>query len=218
MRADRPGSRTSTVPRLCSALTAAASGVVLSMAALAPVRAQAPPRQPGPTSQANQPFAGDQDDLFRLPEAATVFGPLNTDSRAPGRFRRGNSGGASMVPTRFGQIQVYGNPPASGAGATGYDSTNAQKRKARTAVRQKPGVSLPLRPQPGVVPDPPVTTVPVRPAPQPERRGAALVPPQIQQLVPAIATPSRRKVLVEEDPFARSASAPAPSRSSRRSS
>src|SRR5262249_10986867 len=106
------------------------------------------------------------------------------------------------VPTRFGQIQVYGNPPASGAGATGFDSTNAQKRKARAAVKQKPGVSLPLRPQPGVVPDPPVTTVPTRPEPKPDRRGAAVIPPPNQTLVPAIATPSRRKVLIEEDPFA----------------
>jgi hypothetical protein len=200
MRPDRPGLRTSTVPRLRSALTAAASGVVLSMAALAPVHAQSP--QPNAVPQANQPPAIDQEDLFRLPDAATVFGPLKTDPRAPGRFRRTSSGGASTAPTRFGQIQVYGNPPASGAGATGYDSTNAQKRKARAAVKQKPGVSLPLRPQPGVVPDPPVTTVATRPAPQPERRGAAVVPPQNQTLVSPIATPSRRKVLVEEDPFA----------------
>ena len=52
------------MPRLCSALTAAASGVVLSMAALAPVHAQS-----------SQPNPADQEDLFRLPEAATVFGP-----------------------------------------------------------------------------------------------------------------------------------------------
>jgi len=191
------------VPRLCSALTAAASGVVLSMAALAPVRAQAPPSQVAQAPQATQAPAADQEDLFRLPEAATVFGPLTVDPRAPGRFRRVTpSGGASTRPTRFGQIQVYGNPPALGAGATGFDSTNSQKRKARAAVKQKPGVSLPLRPQPGVVPDPPVTTVPVRPAPQPERRGAALVPQPGQTLVPLIATPSRRKVVVEQDPFA----------------
>ena len=206
MRADRPGSRTSTVPRLCSVLTAAASGVVLCVAALAPVhaqaQAQAPRPQSTPTPQATPSFAADQEDLFRLPDAATVFGPLRTDPRAPGRFRRNTSGGASVRPTRIGQIQVYGNPPASGAGATGFDSTNAQKRKARAAVKQKPGVSLPLRPQPGVVPDPPVTTVPIRPAPLPERRGAALVPGAAQTLVPTIATPSRRKVLVEEDPFA----------------
>src|SRR5262249_14377241 len=139
MRADRPGLRTYTVPRLCFALTAAASGVVLSMAALAPVHAQAPQR-PNPTPQANLPSAADQEDLFRLPEAATVFGPLKTDPRAPSRFRRVNSGGMSAGPIRFGQIQVYGNAPGLGAGATGYDSTNYQKRKARAAIKQKPGI------------------------------------------------------------------------------
>jgi hypothetical protein len=201
MRADRPGLRTSTVPRLCSALTAAASGVVLSMTALAPVRAQAPP-QPTTTSRTNQPSASDSEDLFRLPDAATVFGPLRTDPRAPGRFRRTRSGGDSTGPTRIGQVQVYGNPPASGAGGTGFDSTNAQKRKARAAIRQKPGVSLPLPPPPGVVPDPPVTMVPTRPAPQPERRGAAVLPPQISTLVSPLVTPTLRKVRIEEDPFA----------------
>ena len=188
------------MPRLCSALTAAASGVALSVAALAPVRAQVPQTNPAPS--ANQAPASDQEDLFRLPDAATVFAPLKTDPRAPARFRRVSPAGPSEGPTRFGQIQVYGNPPASGAGATGFDSTNAQRRKARAAVKQRPGISLPLRPQPGVVPDPPVTTVPTRPAPQPERRGAAVVPPPGQPLVPAIATPSRRKPIVEEDPFA----------------
>jgi hypothetical protein len=185
------------VPRLCSALTAAASGVVLSLAALAPVRAQTA-SQTVPSAQAT---AADQEDLFRLPEAATVFAPLKSDPRAPGRFRRANQGGGAG-PTRFGQIQVYGNPPASGAGDTGFDSTNAKKRKARAAVRQKPGVSLPLPPQPGVVPDPPVATVPIRAAPQPGRRGAALAPQPDAALVPVIATPSRRKAAIEEDPFA----------------
>src|SRR5579871_1670230 len=127
MRADRPGLRISTVPRLCLALTAAASGVVLSLTALAPVRAQT--AQPNAAATAGpQTAAADPEDLFRLPDAATVFAPLRTDPRAPGRFRRGNQGGISTAPTRFGQIQVYGNPPASGAGATGFDSTNAQKR------------------------------------------------------------------------------------------
>jgi hypothetical protein len=111
-------------------------------------------------------------------------------------------------PTRFGQIQVYGNAPALGAGATGFDSTNNLKRKARAAVKQKPGVSLPLPPQPGVVPDPPVTMVPTRPGPQADRRGAAILrpgfmtPPAGPTLVPVIATPSLRKVQVEEGPFA----------------
>jgi hypothetical protein len=200
MRADRPGSRTSTVPRFCSALSAAASGVVLFMAALALAPAHAQTPRPGPAPQSSQAAANDQDDLFRMPEAATVFGPLTTDPRAPGRFRRIT--GASAGPTRFGQLQVYGTPPGAGAGATGFDSTNVKKRKARAAVHQKPGVSLPLPPPPGVVPDPPATTVPVRPAPQPDRRGAAAAPSPTQAVVPAIETPSRRTRLVEADPFA----------------
>src|ERR1700724_1918326 len=110
MRADRPASRTSTVPRLCLALTAAASSVVLCVAALAPARAQVPQTNPAPP--ANQAPASDQEDLFRLPAAATVFAPLKTDPRAPARFRRVNPAGPSEGPTRFGQIQVYGNPPA----------------------------------------------------------------------------------------------------------
>jgi hypothetical protein len=194
MRTDRPASRTSTVPRLCIALGAAASGVVLCVAALAPVRAQ--------TAQPNPPPAADLADLFRLPDAATVFSPLTEDLRAPGRFRRVQPTRQSVGPLRFGEIQVYGNPPASGAGATGFDSSNVLRRKVRAAVKQRPGVSLPLRPQPGVVPDPVVTTVPTRPSPQAERRGAALVPAPGQTLVPAIATPSRRKPAIEEDPFA----------------
>jgi hypothetical protein len=173
-----------------------ASGVVLSTAALAPVHAQAP--RPGPAAPSGQVAVNDQGDLFRLPEAASVFGPLTTDPRAPGRFRRATR--ASGAPTRIGQLQVYGTPPASGAGATGFDSTNVQKRKARAAVRQKRGVSLPLPPPPGVVPDPPVSAVPVRPAPQPDRRGAAVAP--APALVPVVDTPSRRKRVLEEDPFA----------------
>jgi len=186
------------VPRLCSVLTAAASGVVLFMAALAPGHAQAP--RPGATAQSSQAGGNDQGNLFRMPEAAAVFGPLTTDPRAPGRFRRAI--GASAGPTRIGQLQVYGTPPASGAGATGFDSTNVKKRKARAAVRQKPGVSLPLPPPPGVVPDPPAPTVPIRPAPQPGRRGATAGASAPPALVPAIETPSRRLRVVEADPFA----------------
>src|SRR5690242_10705487 len=109
MRADRPGPRTSTVPRFCSALTAAASGVVLCAAALAPACAQ--------TAQPNQ-AAADDADLFRLPAAATVFMPRKLDKqdlRAPGRFRRvTRPGQQGAAPTTFGQIQVYGNPAAFG--------------------------------------------------------------------------------------------------------
>src|SRR5215470_15455207 len=152
MRADRPGVRTSTVPRLRS--IAILGGVVLCVAALAPARAQ--------TTLANP--AADQTELFRLPDAATVFGPLKADPRAPGRFRRAAPARSDGGATRVGEVQVYGNPPASGAGATGYDSTNAIRRRARAAIKPKPGVSLPVRPLPGVVPEPAVATVPTRPS------------------------------------------------------
>ncbi len=177
------------MPRLGSVLTAAASGVVLCMAALAPARAQTPP--------ANQ--AADQADPFRLPDAATVFAPLRYDPRNPGRFRRAAPVAQAGRPSRFGEIQVYGNPPASGAGATGYDSTNSIRRKARATIKRKPGVSLP---PPGVVPDPVVPTVPTRPSSQDARRGAGAIPAPAVTLVPDIATPSRRKRITDQDPFA----------------
>src|SRR5262249_28227796 len=147
--------RTSTVPRLCSALIAAASGAVLGVAALAPACAQTaqPNQAPQTNLQANSPAAADGD-LFRLPDAATVFAPPTQDLRAPGRFRRVKPAQRGGGPTAFGEITVYGNPPGYGAGATGFDSTNSKKRKARAAVHQRPGVSLPLPPPPGVVPDP----------------------------------------------------------------
>src|SRR5947209_4586781 len=63
MSADRPGARTSSVPRLCSAQIAAAMGVALTVAALGSARAQSP-------------------------DPATVFRPLDGDPRNPGRFRR----------------------------------------------------------------------------------------------------------------------------------
>jgi hypothetical protein len=187
---DRPGPRTSILPRFRFALTAAASGVVLCVAAIAPACAQT---------------AADDGDLFRLPSAGTVFVPRKPDKqdlRTP-RFRRvtrpGQQGGDA--PTTFGQVQVYGNPPASGAGGTGFDSTNAKRRKARDAVRQKPGVSLPLRPPIGVVPDPVPATVTTRPSAQDTRRGVSVAEVPVQTLVPAIQTPTKRKVAVDTDPF-----------------
>ncbi len=198
------------MPRLRHALSLAASGVVMGVAALAlaPAHAQTPQvnqvPQPNQVPPVNQPLA-DDGDLFRLPNAATVFAPpVKQDLRAPGRFRRAkpaqqDSGG----PTRFGQIPVYGNPPAFGAGTTGFDSTNAKRRKARAAIKQKPGVTLPLRPPPGVVPDPVPTTVQTRPSAQDQRRGASAVEVPAQTLVPTIATPTKRKAPpAEEDPFA----------------
>jgi hypothetical protein len=180
------------VPRLFSALTATASGVVLFMAAFAPACAQAPASAPG----AADPYG------WRPLDPAGVFRPLAGDPRNPGRFRRPAASQLSAGPSRFGEIPVYGNPPASGAGSTGFDSTNALRRKSRAAVRRKPGVSLPAPPQPGVVVAPALTSVPTRPSAETPRRGAAAVEVPAVTLVPAIATPSRRKTVIEQDPFA----------------
>src|ERR1700742_3076189 len=122
MRTDRPGPRISTVPRLCSALIAAASGAVLCVAALAPARAQT--AQPNQAAQANPPPAADAD-LFRLPDAATVFAPPTQDQRGAARFRRAKPTQQVGAPTAFGEITVYGNPPGYGAGDTGFDSTGS---------------------------------------------------------------------------------------------
>src|SRR6266508_4732691 len=114
MSADRPGPRTSSVPRLRSAQIAAAMGVALFVAAFAPARAQST-------------------------DPATVFRPLDGDPRNPGRFRRIDPARQKSGPARF-QAPTYGNPPASGAGATGFDSTNMLRRKpGAAAVKPKAG-------------------------------------------------------------------------------
>src|SRR4030088_3165054 len=104
--------RTSPVPRLFVALTAAASGAVLFMAAPAPACAQAPAFAQAP----------DQPNGWRPLDPASVFRPLEGDPRNPGRFRRA-AALRQDGPSRFGDIPVYGNPPASGAGSRGLDST-----------------------------------------------------------------------------------------------
>jgi len=175
------------VPRLFVALTAAASSAVLFMAALAPACAQAP-------SFAQAP---DQPNGWRPLDPASVFRPLEGDPRNPGRFRR-----AAAIrqdgPSRFGEIPVYGNPPASGAGSSGFDSTNALRRKTRAAVRRKPGVSLSLPPPPGVVPAPAVASVPTRPSAEAPRRGAAAIPVPAVTLV-TVPDPPLDTTLVQPD-------------------
>jgi hypothetical protein len=53
------------------------------------------------------------------------------DTSAPRSTRRRDD-------TQPGQAQTFGNPPASGAGATGFDSTNTRRRKARTPASARP--------------------------------------------------------------------------------
>ncbi len=82
-----------------------------------------------------------------------IFSPIPDGSRREtfsfNRARPGFGDGRS----RFGEIPTYGRPPGSGAGSTGFDSTNALRRKARLA-KPRPGPR-----SPGPPPEAPVPTV-----------------------------------------------------------
>jgi hypothetical protein len=124
----------------------------------------------------------------------------------PQRFRRPtNSGAAAEVqapptdtfttPSRIGATPVYGTPPAFGAGTTGFDSSNAPRRKKLTQAAQTalPGQAQPdttfepvptFAPAPvAAAPPPAVPAAPATPAVEPakaaSRRGATLpLPPE----------------------------------------
>jgi len=99
----------------------------------------------------------------------------------PGRF---------VAPSRVGATPTYGSPTAFGAGDTGFDSSNARRRKRPSPT---PAVTSELAPQPETTfapvptltpPPPPKPPVPTRPPPAEihpvkaaARPGAALPPP-----------------------------------------
>jgi hypothetical protein len=122
------------------------------------------------------------------------------DQSHPPRFRPAERTAQSSGPSRFGEIPAFGSPPASAAGQTGFDSTNALKRKARalrrtsTATRVSATVAVaPLR-----------MTSPVgamRPAPQLERRGASLTPQASAYPISAGVAPPRRRPPADTEAF-----------------
>jgi hypothetical protein len=108
--------------------------------------------------------------------------------------------------SRFGEIASFGNPPASGASGTGFDSTNALRRKSRAreslaAQRKRPGratvAPAPARPPLGAN-VPATTAMPLRFV----RRGA----PDLQTTsilnVPTTVATLRRLPVVLDNPFA----------------
>ena len=66
--------------------------------------------------------------------------------RNPPRFRQ-RPKKVDREPASFGQSATFGNPPASGAGATGFDSANGGARKARPPVQPQSGSVSPSRAQ-----------------------------------------------------------------------
>jgi hypothetical protein len=61
---------------------------------------------------------------------------LDGDPRDPPRFRAPKRGGQQGDVSRFTQVPSYSYRPAAGAGTSGFDSTNAAKRKAKGKAGQ----------------------------------------------------------------------------------
>lgn len=175
MSADRPA-LTKSAPRLRSAqLLAAALGVGLLLSALG--------SRPAPAQSA-------------ATEAGSIFSPAADADPRSARFRRGGSSQRPDGRSRFGDIS--GDPPASGASTTGFDSTNAPRRRFGAGARMRSGTAARSRPSATAAGQ----LVPVRPAPQPGRRGATTNPAvAAPPLVPAIVTPTRRRPPAAQDPY-----------------
>lgn len=78
---------------------------------------------------------GERSTLQRFGQAERLTRPSTFtrpgDTNTPRTTRQRDDGQA-------GQVQSFGNPPASGAGATGFDSTNTRRRRARTPTPARP--------------------------------------------------------------------------------
>ena len=154
---------------------------------------------------------------------ANVFRPfLDGDARSPPGFRRPDrrppdtatrfvqsSGRASAdnQPVRF-DTPTYGNPPAFGAGASGYDSTNTRRKKARAsrtrAATRTASTAAAIAPPVTAAPIAAANTATVpREAPQRQLRTTQQNDPAASGAsVPEPIVPLRRRLpAVEQDPF-----------------
>src|SRR5262245_12134481 len=73
-------------------------------------------------------------------DTALMRPALDGDPLDPPRFRSPRKGGES-APTRFGQLPNFGFQPALGAGTTGFDSTNARKRRSKAGQPGRPAAA-----------------------------------------------------------------------------
>jgi hypothetical protein len=121
---------------------------------------------------------------------------LQTDPRNPPRFQRANRAPYSQAPA-----SSMFTPPASGAGNTGFDSTNTRKLSPRRATRTgestdtqaiAPGLPAPVTPSPYQ-----------KPAPESGAYAQAPGTPPVQLLTPIRRAPPKRLAHVEPgDPYA----------------
>jgi hypothetical protein len=116
-------------------------------------------------------------ELWAQTSLPSVLRPvLDGDPADPPRFRKPNASRRTQTPS-------FGAPPGSGAGKTGFNSTNARRRKA-TAAKPKAAAAAKLLP-----------VTPASRVPQPRAVTRA-------QITPGIAPPPRRRPIPEPDPFA----------------
>jgi len=114
---------------------------------------------------------------------------------------------------RAGQVPTFGTPPAAGAGATGFVSTNTSRRKARTRGKTPgaiPRAGTSLAP-PLLLSQPDAAEPRAKPSTDPSSasagagKNAAPVPAPGGALVAGptgtLAPPRRRRVPLEDDPF-----------------
>jgi hypothetical protein len=145
---------------------------------------------------------------------------LDGDPRDPPRFRAPKRDGQQGDVSRFTQVPSYSYRPAVGAGTSGFDSTNAAKRKAKGKAGQppKPATDPGAQPAADTAPAAPGTTTKTDPPPptpkqlQPasaplaprirlqNRPGAPPLGPDLLTATIATTPPSRRPP-AEEKPF-----------------
>lgn len=163
------------MPRRCRRLSVAGLAISavagLALSSLA-ARAQTPTFDSGTDLLAPQPEGG---------------------STTPQRLRRpsNNSAAAEVqapptetftTPSRIGATPVYGTPPGFGAGTTGFDSSNAPRRKKLTQAPRAafPGQAQPdttFEPVPAFAPAPPAAAAPPAPPPPPAAPATPAVEP-----------------------------------------
>ncbi len=124
--------------------------------------------------------------------------PAEGDQKIPPRYQKFKPSAvtAPIAPTASFQ------PPPSGAGATGYDSTNARKRAKPKAKSTAPKTVAPREPAPAAVP---LATTPTPAVPAAARRAQASGPPGLPPIAQTsiYTPPKRRKAHTEpDDPYA----------------
>jgi hypothetical protein len=150
---------------------------------------------------------------------------LDGNPQNPPRFRSPRQG-MDNAPTRFGQLPNFDYQPALGAGTTGFDSTSARKRPAkssqgrssqgRSSLAARPGGNSGSQPQDGATPGADgAPTDPAAPTPKQLQPAAGVLPGRLriqnrpgapptgvdgEPATIATTVPSRRP-LPEEKPF-----------------